>query len=254
MKRLPIIVFLFFATTHAIGWGQTGHRTVGLIAENHMSKKALKNIKKVLGNETIAMVGNWMDEIKSDNTYDYMGPWHYCTIPDGMTYEEAGTPEEGDVIIALESVISELKSKQFTDGDEISNLKILIHLLADIHQPMHVGNGTDRGGNDVRIDYFWQSSNLHRVWDTGIIEQQNLSYTEYATWIDFPTESQITTWQNSTVRDWAAESVTFREGIYDLPENKKLSYRYNYEHIKTLNLRLLQAGVRLAGILNDIYG
>ena len=183
-----------------------------------------------------------------------MSPWHYCTIPDYMSYEEAGTPDEGDIIITLERVISELKLKQFTEGDELSNLKILIHLVADIHQPFHVGNGTDMGGNDVKVEYVWQSSNLHRVWDSGIIEQQNLSFTEYAAWIDSPTEEQITTWQNSTVRNWAVESTTFREDIYDLPENKILSYRYNYEHIYTLNLRLLQAGVRLAGVLNEIYG
>ena len=106
MKRLAVIIILIFMDTHVIGWGQTGHRTVGLIAENHLSKKAMRNIQKVLGNESIAMASNWMDEVRSDNSYNYMNPWHYCTIPDGKTYEEAGTPEEGDIIVIPFSDIS----------------------------------------------------------------------------------------------------------------------------------------------------
>lgn len=247
-----LLLTIFLPTSYS--WGPTGHRVVGLIAEQHLSKKTLKKVQAILGTETLAEVSTFMDFIKSNSNYRHMNPWHYCTIPDGMTYEEAGTPEDGDAIVTIERLISELKSKQFTDEDETFALKMLVHLVGDIHQPLHVGNGEDRGGNDVKLEYFYNSSNLHRVWDSGIIDQQKFSYSEYADWINHVDKAQIKTWQSANVRQWAQESMSLRAQVYDIPENKKLSWRYNYDNIETVNLRLLQAGVRLASVLESIYG
>ena len=255
MKKLLVSTFVILISLQSFGWGQNGHRIVGLIAERHLTKKALRNIKEVLKNETLAEVSNFMDAIKSDATYRYMSPWHYATIPDDKTYLEVGTPEEGDVIKTIERLISELQSKKFTDSDEGFALKCLIHLVGDIHQPLHVGNGEDRGGNDVKLKYFWESSNLHRVWDTQMIERQNYSYTEYVEWIDHPSSQQLKDWSSLEVLDWANESKEARKQCYQtVPEDKELSYRYNYDNLQLLNQRLLQAGVRLANVLNEIYG
>jgi len=191
MKQLLATLFSFIIITQGFGWGHTGHRVIGLIAEQHLSKKAKKQIATILGNETLAEVANYMDFIKSDGNYRHMSAWHYATIPDGKSYSEAGTPDAGDIIVTIERLIDELKTKQFTDVDEAFALKCLVHLIGDIHQPLHVGNGEDRGGNDVKLDYFWEDSNLHRVWDSGIIDKQGYSYTEYVEWINHPTESQL---------------------------------------------------------------
>ena len=158
-------------------WGQTGHRVVGQIAEQHLSKKAAKAVKKILGTASLADVANWMDFIKSEPAYDYMKPWHYCTIPDGQSYAETGTPEEKDIVWAIDKFKKDLMSDTASLETKQFALKSIVHLIGDIHQPLHVGNGTDRGGNDVKIQYFWQNSNLHRIWDSGIIDGQNLSYT-----------------------------------------------------------------------------
>lgn len=255
MKKIVLLFFALIFTFQSFGWGATGHRIVGLIAEYHLSKKAKKNIEKVLGFETLAEVSNHMDFIKSDKTYRHMSPWHYATIPNGKTYREAGTPEEGDVVVTIQRLMKELESKNFTDEDEVFALKTLVHLIGDIHQPLHVGNGEDKGGNDVKLDYFWQSSNLHRVWDSGIIDGQKYSYSEYADWINHPTSDQLEAWSSLNVLDWANESKEARSQCYDsMPENMKLSYRYNYDNIELLNRRLLQAGIRLANVLNEIYG
>ena len=252
MRTLFIIICSVTLSGNAFGWGQTGHRVVGQIAENHLSKKAKKKIENILGGQSIAMVSNFMDEIKSEPKYDSLGPWHYCTIPDGEKY--AGAPAEGDIIEAINTYISILKSGNITMEEEAFALKCLIHLIGDIHQPLHVGNGTDKGGNDVRVTYFWQSSNLHRVWDTGIIDGKNLSFTEYVAWINNATPSQISQWQKDGIMVWAQESMSYRPQVYNLPEDKKINYRYDYDNIATVNLRLLQAGIRLAGILGEIYG
>jgi hypothetical protein len=254
MKRVFLFSLFIILACEGFGWGQTGHRVIGSIAEHYLTRKAEKNILRILGDESMAMASNFMDEIRSEPKYEFMDPWHYCTIPDGTNYEETGAPEEGDILWALDLLISELKTKKFTLGDEKFTLKLLIHLIGDIHQPLHVGNGTDRGGNDVRVEYFWEPSNLHRVWDSGIIDGQKLSFTEYTDWIDHPTKEEIRKWQESGMMEWAYESVSHRAQVYQLPDNLKINYRYNYDNIELVNRRLLQAGIRLAGVLNEIYG
>ncbi|MCG8311039.1 MAG: S1/P1 nuclease [Cytophagales bacterium] len=252
MKRLIPLLLCLTISSSSFGWGQTGHRVTGRIACNHLSKKAIKRIDRILNGHSIAMVSNFMDEIKSEPKYDSLGPWHYCTIPDGQKY--SGVPEEGDVIQAIKKYIRILKSKELSKEEEAFSLKCLIHLVGDIHQPLHVGNGTDRGGNDVEVIYFWEPSNLHRVWDSGIIDRQNLSYREYTEWIDRPTKEQVDQWKNDDIMTWVKESISYRSRIYNLTDNGNINYRYNYENIAIVNLRLLQAGIRLAGILEDIYG
>ena len=255
MKKTFSFLFLVCWSFITFGWGATGHRIVGLIAERHLTNKAKKKISLVLGHETLAEVSNFMDFIKSDSRYDHMSPWHYATIPDGKTYEEAGTPESGDIIQTIQRLITELQSKNFTDEDEAFALKCLVHLAGDIHQPLHVGNGTDRGGNDLKLEYFWTGSNLHRVWDSGIIDGQQYSYTEYADWIDHATKEQVNEWTASSALEWAYESAKYRKQCYEtVPESNRLTYRYNFDNVALVNQRLLQAGIRLAHVLNEIYG
>ena len=250
--KVPFILFMFLAI-QASSWGMIGHRVVGQIAEQYLSKKASKEVKKILGTETLTDVANWMDFIKSEPKYNFMGPWHYCTIPDGKTYAEAGTPEEKDIIWALDKFKKDLTSDTASLETKQIAIKAIVHLVGDIHQPLHVGNGEDKGGNDVKINYFWESSNLHRIWDSGMIDGQSLSYTEWVTKINHPTKEQVAQWQNDSVLDWAEESKSLRPSVYDIGESKNLTYRYNYDHITQVKLRLLQAGVRLAGVLNEIY-
>ena len=254
MKYALIFIPLFFFNLEAFSWGKTGHRVVGEIAYRHLSKKAKRKIRKLLAPEMLGMVGNFMDEIKSNPSYDSLGPWHYCTIPDGKSYQEVGTPENGDVIMAINLFIDQIESGGLSKDQEIFALKCLVHLIGDIHQPLHVGNGEDRGGNSIDVTYFWKSSNLHRVWDSGIIDQQQLSYSEYVNWIDHPTKDEVIHWQNDGLMTWVEESISYREQVYSLPENKKINYKYNYDNIEIINKRLLQAGIRLAGILNNLYG
>ena len=252
IKKSIFIIALFFSF-NAISWGLTGHRVVGEIAQKHISGKAKKNLQRVFGHQSLAYNANWMDFIKSESKYDHMKPWHYCTIPDGQTYAEAGTPEEKDIIWAINNTTGQLKADTLTLDEERFALRVLIHLVGDIHQPLHVGNGEDRGGNDVKIKYFWQSSNLHRVWDSGMIDGEKLSYTEFAKFIDHNEKDEIDRLQNSTPLDWANESKAMRASVYDIEGQDNLTYGYAHDHKEQVHERLKQAGVRLAGLLNEIY-
>jgi hypothetical protein len=253
MKSLLHLTFCLFLSSAAFGWGQTGHRAMGLIADKHLSKKARKAIERVLKGESLAMTSTWMDEIRSDSTYDYASDWHWVTIPDGTTYEASEKNKKGDVIAAIERLIEELKSKKFNGKEEQERLKMLVHLVGDIHQPLHVGLGPDRGGNGIKVMWFRADSNLHRVWDSDMIDDKGLSYSELATWIGPPTAAELATWQKASVRDWATESMGYRKQVYDYGDGK-MGYQYSYKYFKIVKLRLLQSGVRLAAVLNEIYG
>lgn len=252
--RSVLSLSLILSSITALGWGQTGHRVVGQIASKHLHPVAAEAVQRLLGNESLAMCSNWMDHIKSNRDYNYMNPWHYCTIPDGLTYESCDHPSEGDVIETINALIQEIKLKRFSKAEnEAMAVKMLAHLIGDLHQPLHVGNGTDRGGNDRKIKWFGDNSNLHRVWDSDLIDHQQLSFSEYVLWIDHASETEVSDWQSTSVMAWAHESQAIRMTIYPKSDDTSLGYNYNYDQIATLNKRLLQAGIRLAGVLNDLY-
>jgi hypothetical protein len=235
-------------------WGQIGHYVTGEIAERHLTEEARENVNRILGDRTLARSAVWMDDIRSDSRYDYTATWHWSTIPEGMSYEEAEQEEDGDLIWALETLIEELKSGRLNETEEREKLMMIIHMVGDLHQPLHIGTGEDRGGNDVRLQWMGENSNLHRVWDSDIIDSFQMSYTELARELDTATPGQIQEWQSTTVRDWAYESMTYRDRLYDLPDDMRLSYEYRYDNSDIIYRRLLQAGVRIAGLLNEIYG
>lgn len=252
MKKILFILTGMLTGFSSYAWGPNGHRAVGQIAEAHLNKKAKSKISALLNSQSIAIAATWMDDIRSDSAYDYAVDWHWVTIPKGKTYDQTEKNPKGDVIEAIERITKALKSKTLSPKQETEYLKMLIHLIGDIHQPLHVGQENDRGGNNVEVKWFGEKSNLHRVWDSDMIDGVKLSYTELAASLDKPTAVQVTTWQNSTVRDWANESQNYLPVVYSQDGN--LGYKYSYKNFPIVRTRLLQAGIRLAGVLNEIYG
>ena len=254
MKRsLAILLLVCFIGTQSFSWGVTGHRASGWVAEKYLSPKAKKKISSVLNQESLAMVSTWMDEIRSDSTYNYTADWHWVTVETGKTYDESPKNPNGDVIMTLERIITELKSHKLDPKKEAEALKMLVHLVGDIHQPLHVGCCDDQGGNKVKVKWFRNDSNLHRVWDSEMIDDTKLSYTELGQSLAQPDKATLAQWQKASVREWANESMTYRKEVYDIKDGN-LSYRYSYLHLQSAKDRVLKAGVRLAGILNQIYG
>ena len=250
MKRIIVSLSLIFISNVVFGWGQTGHRTVARVAENHLSKKARKKLFEIMGHESLVEASTWMDNIKSDSTYDYAKTWHYVTVPDGKTYQSAEKSETGDAYEAINRLRSVVKNENSTIIQKQEAIRMLVHIIGDFHQPLHVGNGTDRGGNQVKIKWFSTKSNLHRIWDSGIIERKGFSYSELAELIDHPTEQANL---NSTDLDvWVAEAQALRPQIYASSDQDRLSYEYMYKNWDTLKDQLLKGGIRLAAVLNEI--
>ena len=169
------------------------------------------------------------------------------------TYDQSPKNPKGDVIATLEKIIAELKKHTLDKKTETEYLKMLVHLVGDIHQPLHVGCCDDQGGNKVKVKWFGRDTNLHIIWDNNMIDETKLSFTELAGFLGEPDMASLFSWQKNSVRAWADESMSFRTQVYDIGDGN-LGYKYSYKYYPIAKQRMMQAGIRLAGILNQIYG
>lgn len=257
MRLLLILTALLsLPAAPALAWGQTGHRVTGTIAEQHLSGLARARIRMILGDESLAEASTWADEMRSDPATFWQktaNPWHYVTVPVGRNYAQVGAPPEGDAASALKRFTATLHSPNASREEKQLALRFTVHIIGDLHQPLHAGNGTDKGGNDVKVTFFGENSNLHSVWDSGIVDRQNLSYSEYADRLNRRIHPQeVVTWWQADPAVWIAESTKLRDGLY--PTTGSLSWDYAYKHLPTVEMRLQQAGIRMAAYLNQLLG
>ena len=235
----------------AAAWGPTGHRAVGRIAERHLTPQAARALSELLAPEQLAYVTTWADEIRSEPDWARAEAWHWVTIPDGQTYDSSSKSAAGDVLEAIARFEKVLEDRAASREARAQAVKWLSHLIGDVHQPLHVGRGDDRGGNDVLVLWFGEPTNLHAVWDSKIIDHSQLSFSELADLVDHPTADQVREWQARRAPDWARESQELRGACYAMGD-RRLSYLYVHDHWPTVQRRLVQAGVRLAGELNRL--
>ena len=167
-------------TTNEDDWGDTGHRVVGEIANNHLSKRVQRKISKLLNGQSLAMVSTYADAIKSDDAYRKYGTWHYVNMNDDETYETSKKNPKGDLVTGIAKCKEVLMDIASSKEEKVFHLKMLVHLIGDLHQPLHVGRVSDRGGNDFKVQWFYKGSNMHRVWDSEMINSFNMTYTELA--------------------------------------------------------------------------
>lgn len=257
-RILFFIVLFLYLPFISLAWGMLGHRIVGEVASSYLTPAARKQIEQILGYESIAIASNWPDFIKSDTAYKYLNSWHYADFDNKldkpgfkMALEE---DTETDAYTRLKFLIAKLKDKKQTHENKLMYLRLLIHIVGDIHQPLHVSGKGDAGGNGIKVNWFNEASNMHRVWDEQLIEFQQLSYTEYTAMINHPTLKQRKLWQQQPMSDWLYGSYAISEQIRgEVKADQKLSYQYNFKWVSILNEQLLKGGVRLAGLLNQIF-
>jgi hypothetical protein len=254
--RAFLLVTTLLISQYVFSWGLTGHRIVAEIAQQHLSKKTKKELYKLTGNEPLAWWANWPDFIKSDSTWNYASAWHYVDLPghigkDSFVAVLKKLPGK-NLYTQIQDMMAQLKNKTLPLQQRQTALYFLVHLAGDLHQPLHVGRDEDQGGNKIVVYWFDKKTNLHSLWDTGLIEFQQYSYTEYAKLLDIADREEVKAWQSTSLEDWFYESHLQADSIYDAtPNESKLSYKYNYKFQHTLDLQLLKGGLRLAALLNE---
>lgn len=252
-----VLVFLIiFSPLKATNpdWGATGHRTIGKIAEDYLKGKTRRKIAEILDGQSLSLVATFGDDIKSDKRYNQFYTWHYVNMPFGVKYEDSDKNPDGDLVSGIEKCKAVILDKNATKEDKAFYLKMLIHLIGDLHQPMHVGRAEDKGGNTIQVQWFNDGTNLHRVWDSNMINHFNMTYTELANNSDKISKEQVKYLQKGTIADWANETQKLAIKTYaSVKIGEKLGYRYMYDNFGLVRSQLQVGGIRLAKVLNDIF-
>ncbi len=256
MKKVCILFFLAVQLSFGndMVWSKTGHRVIGEVAQEYLSGKTKRALKKLLGEESLASVANFADEIKADRSFSKFFSWHFVNFPADKKYTDVEPSESGDIVMGIQNCIAIIKDENRTRADQIFYLKMLVHLIGDLHQPMHVGRLEDKGGNDIQIEWFGRGSNLHRLWDSNMINDYGLSYTELADKLPKLSRKEQKVVQQGDVYDWVKESQELANELYDSVEvGEKLGYKYSYKYWGTVESQLQKGGLRLAKVLNDLF-
>lgn len=256
MMHFPARVFLVVTALVFISWGRVGHQAVGYIAEAHLTPRTAQVIKELLCDETLADVSTYADDLRPDSFFQSTFPWHYIDVPANENYSQFQTSVYE---MTAPSVYSALNHWEKVLADPGANkalrvfaLKWVVHLVGDLHQPLHVARSEDKGGNLVPVWFEKDSTSLHWLWDTNLIEHEGLSSRDFAKACDRASAAEIKSWQADPLMIWLFESNQICNRIYqEDPAGKKLGQAYYDEYIGLIRRRIDQAGIRLANVLNQ---
>ena len=257
MRRFLLgVATMLIGCCNLFAWGPKGHDIVAYIAECNVSKSTLKSIEKVLDGESMVYVANWMDNASHKDEYAYTKTWHYVNVdPSEGSYSASVKDPKGDVVTAITGIVDRLKSGELTVEQERVELMMLIHLVGDMHCPMHAGRKGDRGGNGTQVQFFGKSIKLHSLWDSEIVESAHRwSYSEWGSQVDRVSKREKKTIVIGGVADWIEESVALASDVYENSVGAgNLSYDYVAHYAPIIESQLLKAGLRLAKLLEEIY-
>jgi hypothetical protein len=293
MRYLILTIFaIAMQAQAALAWGPNGHRITAQIGARNMTPATALWVFSINDGRSLALMATWPDFVRSFPEYDCFKPWHFLTVEDRQSLEDAMKlrPEKSgacdmEVFHALDMPANVVEAiDYFSDilrGDAVkaanfakmlqangatpyngsidqTALALVVHLVGDVHQPLHVGRGPDRGGNAIAVKWFDEPAKLHEVWDELMIDSEKLSYSEFAAFLKQRFgKTDIGDYQDGAV-SWALESVGHRAAVYDFgaaagEDVPNLSYEYQAKHDAFLKQRLFQGGKRLSVLLNDIF-
>lgn len=240
----------------AFGWGQKGHDTVTCIAENHLTPATKTAVENLLDGKSIVYWANWLDNASHTPEYAYTKTWHYKNIDADMNFENAPNIPEGNIVDAIRQQTAVLIDADATPDQKSLALKMVIHFLGDIHQPLHMGHASDRGGNQWDVKYFNRDNNIHSVWDSSLPESAHKwSYSEWRDQIDRATpEEELLIVSGGTPESWGKETYEICTRVYNAtPRGTNISYDYISQWTLTIEEQFLKGGLRLADLLNSVF-
>jgi nuclease S1 len=264
VRALALAAILLLALSgRVLAWGYEGHRITAEIAEQFLEPETSRQVRELLALDnatTLAEVSTWADQIRPQRPQT--APWHFVDIP---IHPPAGTPEGYDpardcprrdcVVAKIGEMAVILKDKTAPPRERLEALKFLVHLVADIHQPLDAADDGDHGGNDIHVEFMGRPTNLHAVWDSGILAAAGISderaYALALARSITPALAQL--WRGGTAADWANDSYLIASrmiysGWPHAPGELPASYEQAAIHV--VNVQLGKAGVRLAAVLN----
>jgi hypothetical protein len=259
---MVLVGFMFFATgspQEALAWGRMAHRAATRLAETRLTPRARAAIRDLLDEgESLADASTWADE----NSQNIPGSaaWHYVNVPISAPRYSWRDCHDNCVVSRLEEFRQILADSQAPQPRRRMALRYVVHLVEDAHQPMHVGDRRDRGGNNVQLQFFDDDfTNLHQVWDSGLLRNAYRNERElFGDLIELARGPDARDWTTGSAEDWINESLDAARQAYRVPGSHQLlrsgmriSRAYQNANLPVAVKRLSQAGVRLSHVLNE---
>ncbi len=262
---LAIFLFLcLFAAPSALSWRVWQHEVIAEVAEHYLLPETREEVRCLLGpRRRMADEAGWADRIRGWRRRT--APWHYLNWP--LELEEPDfdvfSTERGNVVWAIEEQLPVFRDRERGRRKRREALKFVIHLVGDLHQPLHVGTGEDRGGNDVPVRFRGRTTNLHTAWDGKMYDDNRDSPGEHAArLLEGLEEEDRVRIMSGRPYDWALESHRIvREFVYpaleELADHRsrrhppEISGPYAEAARPVMRRRMLEAGLRLAYLLNQ---
>jgi len=255
--RKTVALALFACCLPVCGWGPEGHDLVVRIAEAQLTPAARAGVAEILGpDRTLLSVASWADSIR--NARPETGPWHYVDIPiNRPSLDMERDCPKGDCVIAkIEEFRKKIADRAAPPDERREALMFLVHFVGDMHQPLHCSDNHDKGGNEVPILFFDHRSNLHSVWDSGLLGRLGREDDLYPA-LERASERNKSKWSKGTVEDWANEAhKASQKTVYGrLPKAAAgspipLGLAYERKADPLVKQQIEKAGARLAAVLN----
>ncbi len=255
LSALAIVLAALSAPSHARAWGPDGHRIVCAIAWDELSQRARDSVKATLdvdGRDQFADACAWGDDYKL--SHPETAGWHMLAVPDDATAVDMARdcPNRNCV---LGQVMSQNDALEHGGPGADVALKLLAHLVGDLHQPLNVARASDRNGRDIQGHFYGREMNLHAVWESGLIARDGRPWRTIVTDLEDDLDAaDRAAWTATAPQDWANESLAAALSpiSYYGMQFAPFTYGPNYLHVEqpVVMGRLARAGVRLGAMLN----
>lgn len=238
---------------NAAAWGEQGHKLVAEVAQSRLTPDAAREVARLLaldpdGARQLADIANWADHHKSGAT----ARWHYVNLPPDCSYVPPRDCPNGQCMVAAIERQERALRQAHTDLEKLAALKYLTHLVGDAFQPLHAGRAEDKGGNTYQVRAFGRGTNLHSLWDTGLIESQGVPFPAHAAQLKRLTIATASATRSvAGPEDWARTSCQIASSPDFYPSGHKLSSTYSERWSPVVDQQLARAGFALAAVLNE---
>ena len=283
LLRTLLLACVLCTSNLVFAWGAIGHRVIGEIAKHHLTPVASAAIDEILQSEDIALATTWADEMRSNNDNPvfwgnrYTNNWHYLNVGKDLDYQSSTKSKRGDAYTALQTFTAILRDEtvpagvvkdglEFYFGDLERNqqavklfaLKFTLHILGDLQQPLHSGLAADNGGNAIKVLWFGKPTNLHTVWDSRLVDQQDIGSSELASKLESRinnmSKREIQVLASTEPLSWIDEAQVLLKSVYDVEKyHSEFSNDYVLEFVPITETQLIKGGLRTAYYLNAVF-
>lgn len=260
---LPVL--MSFISASAFAWGPEGHQTTGYIAQSLLTPKASAHLELIIPNVNLGHEATWMDDHKDELKRSIPGSaqWHFYNLPICDNKSKADLCPKGNCAInRIDEYVQVLSDPNSTKEQKVFAVRVIVHVVGDLHQPLHAGDNNDRGGNKLKVG---AHSNLHSEWDHTLVKKLAHGRTPKMLAGDLLSKNQdsLITWGSGRPLDWANESNQYaRSTAYGLLPDfscdvtylsiDKLPNTYKEKSLGVIERRLAMAGARIASVLNSV--